>query len=98
MPHCTEGSWPSEAASIMGSHASSPKDADMLKLKRVGRFLLGRPITWTHYRLKVRYDHIMAYTESDWAANREERRSMCGGMLDHNGKKTEGVVAFVVRK
>ena len=34
----------------MGSQASSPKDADMVRLKRVGRFLIGRPITWTHYR------------------------------------------------
>ena len=50
------------AASIMGSHASSPKDADMVILKRVGRFLIRRPITWTHYRWGVRSDHIMAYT------------------------------------
>ena len=34
------------AASIMGCHASSPEDADMVMLKRVGRFL----ITWTHHR------------------------------------------------
>ena len=37
------------AASIMGSHASSPKDADMVKLKRVEGFLFGRPTTLTHY-------------------------------------------------
>ena len=33
------------AAPIMGSHAPSPKDADMVKLKRVERFLVSRPIT-----------------------------------------------------
>ena len=33
-----------EAASIMGSHASSPKDADMIIFTRVGRFLIRRPI------------------------------------------------------
>ena len=38
------------AASIMGSHASSPKDAEMVILKRVGRFLIKRSITWTNYR------------------------------------------------
>ena len=38
------------AASIMESLASSPKDADMVKLERVGRCLLGRPTTWTHHR------------------------------------------------
>ena len=37
------------AASIVGSHASSPKDTDLVKLKRVERFLIGRPITWTNY-------------------------------------------------
>ena len=55
------------AASTMGSQATSPKDADMVRLKRVGRFLIGRPITWTHYRWEVRSDRIMAYTDSDWA-------------------------------
>ena len=38
------------AASIMGSHASSPKDAEMVTLKKVGRSLIKRPITWTHNR------------------------------------------------
>ena len=38
------------AASTMGSQASSPKDADMVRLIRVVRFLIGRPITWTHHR------------------------------------------------
>ena len=38
------------AASIMRSRASNPKDADMVKLKRAGRFLIGRPIAWTQYR------------------------------------------------
>ena len=93
------------AASIMGSHASSPKDADIVILKRVVRFLIGRPITWTHCRWGVRSDHIMAYTDSDWAANREDRRSVSVGMLVHNGwtleilvKKAEGGVAFIVGK
>ena len=33
----------------------------------------------------VRSDRIMAYTDSDWAANREDWRSVSGGMLVHNG-------------
>ena len=73
------------AASIMGSHASSAKDADIVILKRVGRLLVERPITWTHYGWRVRSDHIMAYSDSDWAANGEDRRSVSGGMLVHNG-------------
>ena len=66
------------AASTMGSQASSPKDADMARLKRVGRFMIGRPITWTHYRWGVRPDRIMAYTDSDWAAKpRRQVRGRC---------------------
>ena len=45
----------------------------------------------------------MAYADSDWAANREDRRPVSGGMLVHNGrtleilvKKARGGVAFVV--
>ena len=74
------------AASTMVSHASSPKDAEMVKLKRLGRFLIGRPITWTHCIWEVRSDHIMAYTDSEWAANRKDRRPVSGGMLVHNGR------------
>ena len=74
------------AASIMGSHASSPKDADMVILKIVVRFLIGQPITWTHYRWKVRSDHIMACTDRDRAGNREDRHSVSGGMLVHKDR------------
>ena len=75
------------AASIMGSHASSPKDTDLVTRKRVGRFLIKRPITWTHYIWCVRSDHIMSYTDSDWAASREDRRSVSGGMLVKEGRR-----------
>ena len=39
-------------------------------------------------------DRIMAYTDSDWASNREDRRSVNGGMLVHNG----GLVRFWSRR
>ena len=35
----------------------------------------------THHRLEVQSDHIMAYTDSDLAADREICRSTSGGML-----------------
>ena len=83
------------AASTMGSQASSPKDADMVRLKRVGRSLIGRPISWTHNRWEVRsVRSCMAYTDSEWAANREDRRSVSGGMLVHNG----GLLRFWSRR
>ena len=36
----------------------------------------------------------MAYTDSDWAANRGDRRSVSGGMLVHNG----GLLRFWSRR
>ena len=36
----------------------------------------------------------MAYTDSDWAANREDLRSMSGGILVHNG----GLLRFWSRR
>ena len=82
------------AASTVESRASSPNDVDMVKLKRVRRFQIGRPITWTHYRWWVRSNHIMAYTDSDWAPKREDRRSVSRGMLAHIG----GLLRFWSRR
>ena len=71
-----------DAASILGSRVPCPQEADMVKLKLVGRFLLGKPTTWTHHLWDVQSDHIMAFTDSDWAADREDRS--IGGMLVHH--------------
>ena len=57
-----------QAASVMVSHASSPKDADMVEL------FCGVISAWATDDLDVppmwvRSDHIMAYTDNDGAAN-----------------------------
>ena len=63
--------WPDITLS---GDASSPKDADMVKLKGVDKFCSDdRPFGLT---TGVRSDHIMANTNSEWAANLEDRRSM----------------------
>ena len=61
------------------------KKKDMVKLKRVGPLLLGGPNTWTHCRREVQSDRIMAHTDSDWAADRNDKRSMSGGMFACSG-------------
>ena len=83
------------AASTMGRQASSPKDADMVRLKRVERFLLGRPITCDQTE--------SWHTRTVIGQQSEDRRSVSGGMLVHNGgllkflvKKAEGGVTVVV--
>ena len=40
--------------------------------QKSGRFLLGRPTPWTHQRWEEQSDHLVAYTDSDWAADRED--------------------------
>ena len=64
-------------ASIMGSHASSGHGHAQES---------GAIADRANDHLDVRSDHIMAYTDSDWAANREDRRAVSGGMLVHNGE------------
>ena len=57
----------------------------MVKTQKSGRLLTGdRPLGRTTAG-RVRSDHIMAYTDSDWAENREDKRSMSGGMIVHSG-------------
>ena len=64
--------WQSRLESKRGTHGY---------LKRVGLFFLRRPTTWN--RREVRSNHIMAYTDIDWAADREDLRLRSGGMLVH---------------
>ena len=73
------------AASVICSTAASPRVGDMVRLKRVVRFMKGRPVMWTYFRWGLVWKEIKAFTDSDWALSREDRRSMSGGMLVHNG-------------
>ena len=73
------------AASVIWSSAASPRVGDMVRLKRVVRFMTGHPVMWTYFRWGLVWREIQAFTDSDWASSREDRRSMSGGMLVHNG-------------
>ena len=80
------------AASILGTRAPCPKEADMVKAHGEwgGSCSGDRP----HGHTTGESDHIMVYTDSDWAADWEDRRSTSGGMLVHNG----GLVKFWSRR
>ena len=73
------------AASLICGRASRPRVLDLLRLKRVARFLLGRPVMWTYFKSNGAGNDIAAYTDADWAGCRETRRSVSGGMVLHNG-------------
>ena len=59
---------------------SAPTELSMLALKRLGRYLLGRP------RLVFRYvfqsaDTIDCYSDNDWAGCPKTRKSISGGVI-----------------
>ena len=71
--------------SLVCAVASTPRLGDMTRLKRIARFLVGKPVLWTYFRWGVSGSRLYAYTDADWASCKESRRSTSGGMLVHNG-------------
>ena len=75
------------AASIKVSHASSPKEADTVKLNRVEQSLLGRPTTWTHFqRLRSRppmFSPRLVVLESSLPCFRRTSRPRCPAGVSH---------------
>ena len=60
---------------------SSPTNRNWQELKRLGRYLKGKP------RLVIKYDwqdpitNITSYSDSDWAGDRKTRKSTSGGVI-----------------
>ena len=75
------------AASIMGSHTPQARNMRMWSNSKekceycLGDRPLGRTSAGGRGGEGERSDHTMAYTDSDWAASREEKRSMGGKCL-----------------
>ena len=78
---------------------SKPKHSDLIKLKRIGRYLIGKPSSKCHFEWQsmpksiraqtkrgqsvadLETSEIMTQTDSDWAGNRETRKSVSGGAI-----------------
>ena len=60
---------------------SSPTDEDMEILKRIGRYLKGRPRVRITMKFKHNKEEITVKTDSDWAGREDGRRSVSGGTL-----------------
>ena len=67
--------------SLVCSVASKLWVGDMIQLKRVARFLVGKPLLWTDFRWGSSGSRLHEYTGAGWASCKENRRSMSGGML-----------------
>ena len=58
-----------------------PRKTDLVKLKRIARYLRSKPELVTVYERQRNENKIKAYTDSDWAGDRCTRKSTSGGAL-----------------
>jgi hypothetical protein len=69
---------------------AKPKEYDWGALKRVARYLKGKPRAVQHFGFQDAPAVAKVYTDSDWAGDRESRKSTSGGaiMMGSNTIKT----------
>ena len=79
---------------------SSPTRSSWAKLKRLGRYLVGRPRVLWRFPWKEEVGEWKVYTDSDWAGEVKTRKSTSGGLIalgDHCLKtwsNTQDAIAF----
>ena len=60
---------------------TSPNTEDMERLKRIGRYLKGKPRVRSTMMFKQGKEEITVKTDSDWAGREDGRRSISGGTM-----------------
>ena len=79
---------------------SNPTRGDLQRLKRLARYLKGKPRLIMLYRWQPRQTKVVTYSDADWAGCRTTRKSTTGGCIkigDHCVKgwsKTQTLVAL----
>ena len=79
---------------------SSPTLRDWAKLKRLGRYLLGKPRLVYAYHFQEDVNILTAYSDANWASQAGDRRSTSGGVILHGGhyikswSRTQSLVAL----
>ena len=78
----------SETVRLLAQSMSCPREADMVELKHLGRYLLGRkrawlefPIGWPSAVVQSRHppsDELHVYVDADWAGDPLSRKSVSG--------------------
>jgi len=70
------------AAKVACKHMASPKVSNWDVLKRIGRYLKGRPRLVQVFRWTNDWDtELVGYADSDWAGSRSDMRSTSGGAI-----------------
>ena len=71
------------AAKECSRHMSAPCRGDFGPLKRIGRFLLGRPRSVVMYKWQDAPTSFTVYTDSNWAGCKATRKSTSGATFMH---------------
>ena len=69
------------AANETSKNMVQPIDADWLKLKRVARYCVGASRLLQVFEWQEAPTLLHTYTDSDWAGDRETRKSTTGGTV-----------------
>ena len=79
---------------------SRPTCKDWAKLKRIGRYLIGRPRLVYHYKFQEDVKMITTFSDANWASDKIDRKSTSGGLILHGShyikswSKTQSLVAL----
>ena len=65
------------------SKMSRPDAQDLKNMKRVGRFLVGRPRVGCLFEWQAHPSALHALADADWAGDRQSRKSVSGSMILH---------------
>ena len=71
----------SVSACLLATSMANPRGSDQARLKRVGRYLKGRPLYCQLYRWQSETTQITLQTDSDWVTCQNTRRSKSGGVI-----------------
>ena len=60
---------------------ASPSKGSVIKLKRLGRYLVGKPRVATEYQWQEPVEALEVYTDSDWGGCKKTGKSTSGGVI-----------------
>ena len=60
---------------------AKPMENDWDKLKRIGKYLVGKPRMISRFCWQSQLGMVTAYSDSDWAGCEKSRRSTSGGII-----------------
>ena len=69
------------SAKEVAKRMAKPREEDWSKLKRVARYLVGAPRLVQKFQWQRMPEKLHTFTDSDWAGDRESRKSTSGGAI-----------------